>query len=533
MEFEEAIKEISRVNLADESANGEAEEDGYRDNEMSQYKTGVKLQGLIEEVNNELEMNYSENMSELFVQFKTIRNILLIKPEECMNVCLNKLNLHKRMNYMISCENYDGIAVELSNIVFRVHGADAYTSVGAKHIIDVVSIQQNVGNNQLQESRKMKKYKQKDYSEVTHEIPEELTVSEYYYLVARMKHVAKYEDNDVIRKTAINTICLFMLNYLEYDIRPFYIEYAHENQRELVDSFNPSSIKAVDFFKVDLVYAKGIALMKGFEWEFAYDKCFKFYKFRNERIKCLTALGKKKELEQELREYMIHILKQENIHITINDILLDLSGCAFTGFSKTNAMRLSDVIVKLGHLYQNVAFYDLASKIFRSFKPLQAKCLFYFQTGHFDKCASECLKLLKMNPELYDVQFNYGCCLMELNKYNEAAKVFKKLRDEDQMNVNVVKNLSHCYYKMNDLEKTLLNLKGISRHDMGALKEYLLISLKNNYIDNVKWALKRIKIDKMIEEALFYIISNNIISRNDILDILRENPYCDMNQIRI
>lgn len=486
---------------------------------------------------NEINILTIENipLMKLFLTILNIRNLLLINPvkhnftNEILNFIENYCQ-YELCEHYLSCGDhlkltellYKKYKINLED-VFIIEGAQAKTNMGAIHLIDVIKF--NV-------DRLKKNYKQMDYSYIDHMIPIQLLDYEYIFIYSKLKYYLANEDNEYLRKTKINAICKFMLNYTENDIRPFYIEYGLLNESELINLQNTHSfLPIINVVLGDLIYTKGIILMKQYDWENAFNKCFVFYNCYEERINCLIKIKNNNQALVEIIHYIQIIIYQD-----INDLLpiynidenhLYYILSAYDYNSIKRKMLISTLIIKLGTIYSNITFYDLAFNIYPDFKPLKIKAQFLYNCQNFIECAITYEKLLKLNPELLDINFNYGCCLVKLNRYNDAAKIFKKLRDEDRMNIDIVKNLAYCYYKLNDIEKTLNFLKTVARQDLDSFKKFYMISLKNNMKNNIIWSLKYIKLDNLILESIHYMIQINFISKDEVLEILQTNPHYD------
>lgn len=486
---------------------------------------------------NEINILTIENVTsiKLFLTILSIRNLLLINPIKYnfTNETLNFIESYcqyELFEYYLSCGDhlrltkllYKEYKINLDD-AFIIEGAQAKTNMGTTHIIDVVKF--NV-------DRLKKNYEQLDYSSINHTIPIELYDYEYIFIYSKLKYYLINEDNEYLKKTKINAICKFMLNYKEKDIRPFYIEYGLLNERELINLQSVHSfVPIINIILGDLIYTKGIILMKQYDWENAFNNCFIFYNCYEERINCLIKMKNNNQVLIEIVHYIQVIIYQDInellpiYNIDENHLYYILSTYNYSNIKQK--MLISTLIIKLGTIYSNITFYDLAFAIYPDFKPLKIKAQFLYTCQNFLECAITYEKLLKLNPELLDINFNYGCCLIKLDRYNDAAKIFKKLRDEDRMNIDIVKNLAYCYYKLNDIEKTLNFLKTIARQDLDSFKKFYMISLKNNMKNNIIWALKYIKLDNIILESIHYMIQINFISKDEILEILQTNPHYD------
>ncbi|OQS55433.1 Ttc27 [Ecytonucleospora hepatopenaei] len=503
------------------------------------YKTGTYLIDEIEEINQFIDSklvtrDFDVGFLNLCILFKRLRNFLLVEYEksEVLDAIVKNLDQNTFLSikkdelflYFISCEQFSD-AFKIINYNIEFTGCDAYTSTDVKHTIDVMQFLTN------EQTRTKKVYKHKNYKEVCFAIYEFLENTELLFLYGKYKEISITEENDVLRENHLKSICSFLLNYKEINLLSFFIEHANEFEEGFYD-VNKKEYCENSLFHVvksDFIFTISLVLMKQFEYKECYDRFLQFYLFRNERIKCLIGMRNNEILEKELLDFMFKIFRNEGIEKTeqtfefLNSINLEI-------FSEKNKKQLSGIFIKLGHLYQDYRFYDISYRIYPDFKPLKAKSMFFFTKKDFVASLKVCEELRKMNSEMVDVNFNYGCCLIELEKYTEAIKVFKKLKFEDPLNITIATNLSHCYGKLNDVEQALLSLKQIAKTDQRIMKKYFILSIKNTKIEEIKFALANIKIDKLVEEGINFLIYNKLLFKDEILEILKNNKYYDQEE---
>jgi hypothetical protein len=97
------------------------------------------------------------------------------------------------------------------------------------------------------------------------------------------------------------------------------------------------------------------------------------------------------------------------------------------------------------------------------------------------------------------------------------------------MNDQIAKNLSYCYYKQNDIENTLASLKSVALSDSEAMNQFFILSVKNEIIDNIKWALRSITSKSLLKGGINHVLMKGLISKHELLEILKNNPYVDVN----
>ena len=117
--------------------------------------------------------------------------------------------------------------------------------------------------------------------------------------------------------------------------------------------------------------------------------------------------------------------------------------------------------------------------------------------------------------------------MIELDKLAEAEQILKLLKAENPGDQNISKNLSYCYYKLDDVEKTLDSLKSIALSDQGSMSQFFILSVKNSKLENVKWAFKNMRSIDLIRSAVAYYSTNQELNVEEIKRIVEQNRYID------
>lgn len=264
-------------------------------------------------------------------------------------------------------------------------------------------------------------------------------------------------------------------------------------------------------FKGSLKAQIGRVLMATYDYGTAY-KFIKEYRMYDERIDCLIGMKESEKAAGEIYEYIKLIGVPD---------------------ARSDKILISNLYIKLAHLYQNIEYFDMALSIFKSSKPMQMKGLWLFNKKRFEEAAVAFEQALIITPSNEEIRYSYGCTLVELDRINEALKIFRLLKSENPTNQNISKNLSYCYYKLEDVENMLRTLKSVALQDHLSMRSYLLVSVKNDFIDNVVWALRHINYDAVVNEVVFYLVQNGKVSSEKLMNILIENPYFTNDHIKL
>ena len=100
------------------------------------------------------------------------------------------------------------------------------------------------------------------------------------------------------------------------------------------------------------------------------------------------------------------------------------------------------------------------------------------------------------------------------------------------MSVNISKNLSYCYNKLDDIENTLCSLKSICLGDEDSMRQLLLKSAKNDKLEEFKWGLMRTNRLPILKEIINYLVYyQKITIEEDVKDILSKNRYFQHSDI--
>ncbi|KAI5152036.1 hypothetical protein ENBRE01_2520 [Enteropsectra breve] len=350
---------------------------------------------------------------------------------------------------------------------------------------------------------------------------------ELLYLYIKMQDIAANLDNPTLRESRILALlqrALHTLNYTEESTADilklktaFLLSKAEltnetselEKILEVPHTIDETLFCAPICFRGQLHIQVGRSLMKQFDFGAAY-KLLSNYPVHLERIECLIALKDTRSAIDEIEKYIAALGHASE---------------------RRELMLLSELHIKLGHLYQNVSYFDRAACIFPGAKPHHVKGLFYMSRKEYDLASGCFAEALKITPCDENIQFLHGCALVGAENYAGAMKVFRRLKAENPKNENIVKNLSYCYYKLNDIEGMLEQLRSVALQDAQAMRQFLYLSIKNEKMENVKWALGRTTYDRTLSEAVNFLIYSRHMTEEDIRKILESNHYFDHAQI--
>lgn len=344
-----------------------------------------------------------------------------------------------------------------------------------------------------------------------------LDVQELRYMFARMMDIYRNEDNDTLKKFKLNAYLRRVEmeeNALNDALKRafFLLDAVVNNAVDGLDSFRENTLEIKEsmfempiIFKFDMMIHLGLSLKKNFFYSEAY-QVLASYPMYLERIDCLIALRKSQEAAGEIAAHISRIGAAKDRH---------------------DRMVLCDLYIKLGHLYQDARYYDMAADVFSSAKPYHVKGLFYFNRKEYRPAAEAFEQALALTPHSEQIRFSYACTLVELERISEALEVFQVLKAEDPMNSQIAKNLSYCYYKKKDVENSLKALRSVAMSDPSSMNQFFLISIKNKKMDNVKWALSKMSCIDYIRGGVSHLISNNLLPMEELRQLVESNQYVD------
>ena len=348
---------------------------------------------------------------------------------------------------------------------------------------------------------------------------QKLNHNELIYLFIKIKEILKNEENETLKKFKLNAYLnrvLWPENQLEFPLKCAFllidseINNSTEELTKIVEQNHQIPI-CVNFFdnpitfKFELHVHLGIAYKNKFFYEEAYKYLLPYPLFL-EKIDCLISMRKSQEAADEINKMIKRI---EN------------------SYEREDRMILSGLYIKLAHLYQDPAFFDKAAEAFRNSKPFYLKGLFYFNRKQFDLSSLAFRQALEISPVCEKIRFSFACSLIEIDKLNEAEQILKDLKQENPTDENISKNLSYCYYKLQDIEKSLTSLKSIALTDPNSMSQFFILSVKNSKIENVKWAFANMSSINLIKTGVAYYSTNAEISIPELRSIIEKNRYID------
>ncbi len=264
-------------------------------------------------------------------------------------------------------------------------------------------------------------------------------------------------------------------------------------------------------FRSDVEMRLGSLLLEMRDYSGAYEILQKYPAFE-ERIECLVGMRNTVDAVRDIEQY-INILKNPPI-------------------DREKQIILSNMYLKLGHLLGDCRYFDMAAEMFRSSKPYKVKGLWLFHNKMYVEAEKAFRKALEITECDESTTYLYGCTLVEISRYAEALRIFRKLRDENRRNTDIARNLSFCQYKLGEIHEALETLRNRAIQDVVAMNQFVFISARNNLTENVKWALRRMNYNIVLLELVNYIIQYNVMSRKDIFDCLKENINLSVSDIK-
>lgn len=471
------------------------------------YKSGISNTHLIDTV-------CALDLDPIFyARFLYIKNLALVEPQP-FHIPPQIASVEKAL-MLLSFNDYEGAINSLGlDLKYEIIGADATTRAGAqvnRFVVHLVNTSSKEQHEFITESHKYNGFQ-----------VQPLNPAELVFLYIKMKQLhANEEDRSLLNFHMIALLerALFEKNSLNIQfIKVFSLFKAEftdsltelENISESVVHLDDSIFASPIVFRSDVDIQLGVSLMRKFDYGAAYG-ILKNYPLYSERVDCLIALRRSQEAAMEVENHIQLIAIPQN---------------------REERMLLSGLYIKLGHLFQDTSYFDKAAQTFCSAKPFQLKGLWLFNNKHFIEAEVAFRRALEITPCNEEIRYSYGCTLVELDRILEALKIFKLLKAENQQNENISKNLSYCYYKLNEVENSLNTLKSIALQDHQSMKQFICISAKNNLIDNVIWAFQRTRYDAILSEIANYLVQNGAVSISDLKKSLEQNTYISIDQIK-
>ena len=122
-----------------------------------------------------------------------------------------------------------------------------------------------------------------------------------------------------------------------------------------------------------------------------------------------------------------------------------------------------------------------------NFKEIKIKeILREFKDGDKNRSLNSLLKLIKDNPDELDLSLLYGKMCLEVNKLDEAEKIFLFLLKKNKKSLDYLQNIYLIYLKKNNIEEAKVYIKKILNIDPKnyiALRDYAYLEyLNQNYV---------------------------------------------------
>lgn len=478
----------------------------YSQSKSKHFKEGV--------CHSDFLLNPPEVFSDVLIRarFMYIRNLCLYEPVEFE--IPSQLSKYEKALMLLSFNKF-AAALEALETAFQceVIGTNAKTRTGAEINTPVLMCTNTASQETLE-------YSADGYSYECFSV-QPLQYSELLYCYIKMIDILKNEENETLKRFRLGAYLKRVLmseNELNTCLRRAFLIILAEvdSSTEELEKIKNEEISVDEMlfqhpitFKSEVLIQLGLAYKNRHYYKEAYE-CLYPYPFFIEKIDCLISLK-----------------KSEDAVIEINNYLATIEGSV----DRENSLVRCDLYIKLAHLFQDVAYYEKAFLAFRSSKPFYMKGLFHFKRKEYEMAVEAFQVALSVTPQDEKIRFSYACALVEVDKIVEALNVFKELKDENPTNEKVAKNLGYCYYKLEDVENTLLSLKKIALNDENSLNQFFILSIKNNKIDNIKWALCRMNSIELIRGGISYLKAHGPIDESLLKKALGQNPYVDASTI--
>ncbi|ELA41975.1 uncharacterized protein VICG_00992 [Vittaforma corneae ATCC 50505] len=441
-------------------------------------------------------------------RFLYIRNLCLNRPEP-FEICEHLSKFERALMFLSFNNISDALEALDTNFACEVIGAKAKTRTGAEINTSVLECRNTISQTRLEYAADG--YTYEDFT------VQPLQCVELIYCYIKIVDILRNEDNETLKKfklkAYLNRVLMTENELNAYFLRAFLVMLAEiSNSTEELDKIKNTSVQIDEAmfaypitFKFDVLIQLGLAYKNRRYFKEAYD-CLQPYPLYIEKIDCLIGLRRSEEAAGEIGQFITMIGNSNE---------------------REDRLMLCDLYIKLAHLYQDPAYFDRAFQAFRCPKPLHLKGLFYFKRKEYDAAIQAFENALLLTPQDEKVRFSYACGLIEADRISEAIKILKELRSENPTNEQIAKNLGYCYYKLNDIDNTLLSLKRVALSDANSMNQFFILSVKNEKVDNIRWALSKISSVDLLKGGVNYLMANGLMSEAELKEMLETNPYVE------
>lgn len=445
----------------------------------------------------------------LYSRILYVRNLCLNNP--IIFKIPNEIEPIERALMLASMNLFEDALRELNiNLSYEVTGATSISRTGASTNVAVLQCYNTLNQEFLDFESDGKTFPEFKAQRLCH--------IELISLFIKIKEIMKNEDNETLKKFKVNAYlsrALWEENQVTDSLKTAFnlinleLNGLSDDLAKLKDRADVSV--GIDFFnspitfKFEILIQLGLSYKNKLFYNEAYE-CFFPYPLYLEKIDCLISLRKSAEASEEIYK-MLERIENSN--------------------ERDDRMIKCNLYIKLAHLYSEPSFFDKACESFRCSKPYYLKGLFYFSKKQFDLAVGAFQLALQMSPTCEKIRFSYACALIEVDKLAEAEEILKVLKMEEPRNENIAKNLSYCYYRMNNIEQSLISLKSVATSDPNSMSQFFILSVKNFKLDNVKWAFANMSSIDLIKSGVAYYATNQEIKVAELRDLVGRNRYVD------
>ncbi|WUR02457.1 cell division cycle protein 23-like protein [Vairimorpha necatrix] len=352
-----------------------------------------------------------------------------------------------------------------------------------------------------------------------------LSIDEQIYLIFHMMKIYKTELDTNIRNIKVNAY-IDRLSFYKNDKHPhidrlvkYYNSLINDEYIELEKEVHKVyTVTYEDIMKFPMIFRRDLEIQLArvyFKYSY-YEKSleiYKKYKMCKEEIECLIKLRRNEEAIEEIKRALYKLDKeilsktrskhnQENMTFKDNLTFKEKVLCC-------------DYLINLAWLTENVEYFDLAHKIYPSFEPLEQKALYFYKTQDFINSKFTYEQVLTIVPQNDRILFALASVKIHLEEYFECIDIFKRLLENDKKNPEYLRNLSLCFYKIEDIENCMKYLKRNALKDHKSMDMYFKLVIKNKKKEEILWCIRKIENMKYLEIISKYLIEEGIIKQEE------------------
>jgi tetratricopeptide (TPR) repeat protein len=131
----------------------------------------------------------------------------------------------------------------------------------------------------------------------------------------------------------------------------------------------------------------------------------------------------------------------------------------------------------------------------------------YYEEGNYEKALKSIDRLLLVNRKDYNLLYNKGMALIELERYDEAIEVFRRAEKLSNNDADLYEQLGYAYFQSNNFKESINAYKRVQDITPKNAKAMTWIAYNNIMLENYDEAMalvdRALEIDKELPSAYF------------------------------